>query len=636
MRSCAKEKKQILRFIDWFFLSNAFLFWILGSPFLKNIFSSATLFKNAISDFSGPLGKVFIVFFWLVSYLSFMTLLAFIPALLLRLVAWFIPARRSLWFLSVLLATLSLAFLSLDSRIYMMFKFHVNWIIVKLIFQAEFVDFFDFSKYELVLFSSLLGLLCLLEGCLAYLLWKKIILKERLAFEKTMIACWLGGCVSTYFFLLISMALDCNLLTQQTINLPFFNQLIAYLMPHKDAKDILRRFSEISYSQQIFSNDKMNYPLHPMRCTKPERPLNLIFIMVDSLRFDSLSYMPNVAQFAEKSWTFKNHLSGGNATQPGLFSIFYSLPGNYWTAALKQKVPAVLTALLIRYDYSIRIFWASVISPYNRTIYLGLSKIALKRSSAEGIGSRDRDITNRAIKFLVNKNHKRPFFLHLFYNAAHGFCRQQDYPAPYQPVIECSPILLGRNFNPQFFYNRYLNAIHFLDGEVARVLSTIEQQGYLENTVVVFTSDHGQEFDDNKQNYWGHTGNFTRAQTQVPLVIHWPGESPRTIDYLTSSYDLAPTLLKRLYGCQNPSRDYSIGQDLLEKTRHYHFILAGSYANMGIIEPDRITTFRTSGGIDVTSINAEPRPLEKPRIDVARQALSLMRRYYASGHSTGH
>jgi len=159
-------------------------------------------------------------------------------------------------------------------------------------------------------------------------------------------------------------------------------------------------------------------------------------------------------------------------------------------------------------------------------------------------------------------------------------------------------------------------------------LKSIEKQGYLKNSIVIFTSDHGQEFNDNRQNYWGHAGNFTKAQVQVPFVIYWPGEKPNKISYLTSGYDLVPTLLKRLFACKNPTADYSIGQHLWARDERLPFVLAGSYVNMGLIEPDRLTTLETSGSINITDTKAAPLANAKPRINTIKQALGLMRRYF--------
>ena len=121
-----------------------------------------------------------------------------------------------------------------------------------------------------------------------------------------------------------------------------------------------------------------------------------------------------------------------------------------------------------------------------------------------------------------------------------------------------------------------------------KVLEYLEQSGLADNTVVVISADHGEEFNDNGDNYWGHNSNFTKYQTQVPLVVHWPGMSGgRTIKERSASYDVSATILPRVFGVTNPLSDFTIGQDLFSlKPRKY--ILAGSYLENAVIEDDRI------------------------------------------------
>lgn len=90
------------------------------------------------------------------------------------------------------------------------------------------------------------------------------------------------------------------------------------------------------------------------------------------------------------------------------------------------------------------------------------------------------------------------------------------------------------------------------------------------------------------------------------MIIHWPGELARRFNYLTSSYDIVPTILQRLFTCKNPVSDYSIGYNLLIEGNRTSFLLVGSYINMGIFEADRATALETSGRITITGMKAEP------------------------------
>jgi uncharacterized protein len=628
----SQKQKMILRFIGWFFLINSVLFWIAGYGYLRNILLSPSLFENSLADYSSLAGKILIVAFSMINYLSYMMLLAYIPAVLILILAFIVSSRRFIFTICVLIASASLMLLIINNCIYSMFKFHLNMSLVQLIFNGQWYDVFDFSTREVVFILSVFALILCFEACIAFWVWKKIIVARRFQVGRSITVFWLGGFLFSYFTLLQSIAQNNNLFSQQTPNLPFYNQLLVYLIPDKNAEDILYRYSEDHFSQPLFSNDPLNYPLHPLHCTKSLNPPNIIIIMVDSLRFDSVQphYMPELTKFAAHNWQFQQHVSGGNSTQPGLFSLFYSIPSSYWTAALEQKVPPVLMQLLLQYGYLARVIWSSEMlnPPFDKTIYAGITHLNPEGAPGNDIGNRDRYVSQEAIKFL-NEKQKQPFFLNLFYDAPHGYCRDQSFPAPYQPAIkECSRIAMTNEINPLPYYNRYLNTVRFVDGEIAKVLAHIEQQGYLSNSIVIITSDHGQEFNDNKQNYWGHAGNFTLAQVHVPLIIHWPGKSPGIFNYLTSSYDVVPTLLQELFHCDNPVIDYSIGQNLLKKEDRLPFILSGSYSNMGIIEPDRLTTLRTSGGIAITNAKAEPEPKAKPRMDSLKKALELMRLYF--------
>lgn len=623
----------IYRFVGWYFFINALIFWVLGAGYLKAILSSTTLFKNLHADYSSLFGKIVVLFFTLVNYLSFMMLLAYIPAIFVFLVALLMPKKPIIWIMSSVAASVSVILLLIDSQVYSMFKFHLNSTVLTFFFSRQWTGVFDLSHYELFLLSSMGLVVVVLECAIIWFVWKKIILPKRFKAGKAIVSLWLGGILFSYFTLLFAMSHHHQLFSQQTANLPLFNDLLAYVIPGKNARDRLLRLSEHDFSQPVFSNDQLNYPHQPMHCSAPEKPYNIILIMVDSLRFDSMQskYMPNVMQFSAQSWEFLNHVSGGNSTQPGLFSLFYSLPGSYWTAMLNQEVAPVFINLLKKFGYSTQVIWSSEMHhpPFDKTIYQGLKNLNRNGAPGEDIGNRDRYITKEAIKFLSSEKSKKPFFMNLFYDAPHGFCAHQSFPTVFQPVHEkCSRIYLTNETDPLLFYNRYLNAVNFVDVEVGKLLNAIEEHGFLDDSVVIFTSDHGQEFNDNKQNYWGHTSNFTPTQVQIPLIIHWPGEPPRQVDYLTSSYDVVPTLLQRLFSCSNPVSDYSIGHDLMQAEGRLSFLLTGSYVSMGIIEPDRLTTLESSGRITITTRKAEPLPAAKPRKEVINKALSLMRVYY--------
>ncbi|WP_347107782.1 sulfatase-like hydrolase/transferase [Paenarthrobacter sp. S56] len=84
--------------------------------------------------------------------------------------------------------------------------------------------------------------------------------------------------------------------------------------------------------------------------------------------------------------------------------------------------------------------------------------------------------------------------------------------------------------------------ITMMDEHIGRILEELERQGLAEDTIVVFTSDHGDLFGDHGL-MLKHFVHY-RAVTNVPLVIHVPGVTAGRSGALVSSADLAPTLLE--------------------------------------------------------------------------------------------
>ena len=88
----------------------------------------------------------------------------------------------------------------------------------------------------------------------------------------------------------------------------------------------------------------------------------------------------------------------------------------------------------------------------------------------------------------------------------------------------------------------YLANVTMIDEKVGQLLTVLERQGYLENAVVIFTSDHGDCLGDH-----GHSQKWTMYDivTRMPLVVWSPGRfSARRIDALCQLMDIGPAILE--------------------------------------------------------------------------------------------
>ncbi len=131
---------------------------------------------------------------------------------------------------------------------------------------------------------------------------------------------------------------------------------------------------------------------------------------------------------------------------------------------------------------------------------------------------------------------------------------------------------------------RYTYAmVHQVDLAVGRILSTLKELDLWDNTIIVFTSDHGDFLGDHGLLYKGFVG--SDALLHVPLILRVPGQSgPQRIAMPVSNCDVLPTLA-RLAGVKPP--DYCHGRDLLDGNERHAF----AYASAGQPESVNLTIY---------------------------------------------
>ena len=88
--------------------------------------------------------------------------------------------------------------------------------------------------------------------------------------------------------------------------------------------------------------------------------------------------------------------------------------------------------------------------------------------------------------------------------------------------------------------DRYDSEIAATDAAIGRLVASLAEKGLSDRTVIVVTSDHGEEFGDHGRSYHGHQ--LFDESVRVPLLIHVPGAPARRVEAPVSTTDLAPTL----------------------------------------------------------------------------------------------
>ena len=86
----------------------------------------------------------------------------------------------------------------------------------------------------------------------------------------------------------------------------------------------------------------------------------------------------------------------------------------------------------------------------------------------------------------------------------------------------------------------YDAAVHYVDQEIGRIVDALESRKLLDDTVIVITSDHGEELGEHGD--VSHHFRMYDHNIKVPLVIRGPGVAPGTLGGLTTIMDIAPTV----------------------------------------------------------------------------------------------
>jgi len=92
------------------------------------------------------------------------------------------------------------------------------------------------------------------------------------------------------------------------------------------------------------------------------------------------------------------------------------------------------------------------------------------------------------------------------------------------------------------YLNAYYRLTEMVDAEIGKVMDALEENGLLRNTIVVFTSDHG---DGAAAHKWSAKLSLYKESVMVPMIISWPGqirEGQVDKDHFVSVLDITPTL----------------------------------------------------------------------------------------------
>lgn len=590
------SRRVLLRWLTWFAVLNGLALILLATSYLR--------YGPAPHDW---LAQTFIT----LALPSQLLTIAFMPWPILALLALLLPSRRLLLAVATTIYCALFLLVLVDTRVFALNRFHLNAMVWNVLTGGAASQILVFSTWDWILaFGIVLGAI-VGYATAALLLWR-LVEKGRSLKGIPVGAAVVVVILATQLIHAWADAVHYTPILAQARILPWPQTLVT-------AKRFLKRSGIAVHraaAPEIRVEGLLRYPRNAMRCANGPPDFNLLFVVVEGLRFDMIDekIMPNLHALGNDAWMFKNHFSGGNATRFGIFSLFYGVHGSYWPAFLSEGVGPVLMHQIKRSRHELGIFASAPLSSpeFDRTVFVEVADRLEAPPAAKTVDQRDVQITQRLKERLQGNAQRKPFFGFLFYDSPHKYAYPASFAAPFKPDLETvSYVTLGPDSDPEPFLNRYKNSLHFVDGLIGDLVGFLREHGLFEKTILLVTGDHGQEFNETGQNYWGHNGNFSRYQIQVPLVVRWPGRQSREETHQTSHLDVVPTLMRDYFGCENSIADYSHGRHLLDDSPR-DYLTVSSWSKSAIIQGKTVMVLENYG-IELRDLdNYSPHPNQRP------------------------
>ena len=332
----------------------------------------------------------------------------------------------------------------------------------------------------------------------------------------------------------------------------------------------------------------LDYPEKDVVRAGKKMKYNVIWLTCESLRGDMLNehIMPNTWRMAQKAVRFTNNYSGGNGTRMGVFSMFYSLYGNYWHPVLAARRGPVFIDWMFEDGYKFFCITSAKFSypEFDYTVFAEVDCDNLISYDKGYTYERDKRNVKQLCRFISENHDKGPFFGFMFFESSHA-----PYEFPAENMVE-KDYLENINYasvsakDGPALKRRYMNACNHLDSRLAEVFDVVKKYSLEKNTIIVLVGDHGEEFFEKGR--LGHNSTFSREQLHTPLVIYIPGVEPQVYNKMSSHLDIVPMLAPSFGVTSNPE-DYSLGYNLLDGKSKRDYTVVSSWDELFFVGQQR-------------------------------------------------
>jgi len=293
--------------------------------------------------------------------------------------------------------------------------------------------------------------------------------------------------------------------------------------------------------------------------TAADTPPNIVFLFADDLGYGDIgcyghpyAKTPFLDKLAEEGTRFTQFYVTGVTCNPSRTGLMTGLfPARYlkYAADFGFGDRVTITELLKKRGYRTGHFGKWHIGPEDKEGTYGIDTVKVIGKSRDSAAGRDDDLYAAAIDF-IRDNKEGPFYVNVWGHATHfpvntasGLVdefkdvtvnRKDFSPTMQHKFDEC--VKIGGDLDESM--QQYLGDVYQIDLNVGRVLKVIDELGLRENTIVVFSSDHGpapvvlgskgaRKFSNNMLGspgiYRGGKHEQYEGGTRVPFIVRWPG-----------------------------------------------------------------------------------------------------------------
>lgn len=325
---------------------------------------------------------------------------------------------------------------------------------------------------------------------------------------------------------------------------------------HEIFKKSLPWKSEILPKKECFFPVSLNLkPLNNEAQIELKEKPNIFLFIADSIREDYIdeNIAPCLSAFKKENLFFENSFSNSNATPTSWLAIFFSRLPFIWSY-LKENPwqnGSPPLAFLKKGGYKINLFSSAELDYYKMADLL----FAKDHKLIDNYNFFSHHLPKRAChsdlhaiqSLIASLKEKEGNIYVIFLDSTHyEYSYPSNFPLKFQPSGEETSLFMIES-GLEKMKNRYRNSIAFIDTLFQKFLIALKEKGLYDNSIIIFTSDHGQEFFE--EGHIFHLSHLSNMQTRVPIYCKFKDNSAfQEKAKVISHVDIFPTILHFLTG----------------------------------------------------------------------------------------